>query len=91
MREGMLGANGWRQYFVVTDSRVAVVHMVPALWGGWSFERTEVREGEDHWPNMSADLIVEWQMYNNYDGLTRIVDNLDDEFRAKLLSRAGVA
>jgi len=89
VREGRLGHNPWRQYFVITNSRVAVVHMVPALWGGWHFDRVDVQDG-DSWPNMTADLIVEWKMHND-DGLTKSVDDLDDEFRHKLLARAGVA
>lgn len=84
VREGM----GWRQYLVVTDRRVAVVEMVPALWGGWNFQRVTIQDG-DAW-TMSREHIVAWKMAHD-DGRTSICGELPQEFRAKLLDRAGVA
>lgn len=50
----------WRQYFVITDQRVAIVEMVPALWGGWKFHRVTV-QGETDWP-LTRDQIVAWKL-----------------------------
>lgn len=47
----------WRQYFVITDGRCAIVEMVPALLAGWKFHRITVQSGSD-WPGYSRDAIV---------------------------------
>lgn len=91
MREGNMRGKGppdWRQYLVITDGRVAIVEMTPAMWGGWSFKRVTIQD-QDEWPNMTRDQIVasKWQWD---DGKTTEA-KLDPEFRAKLLARAGVA
>jgi hypothetical protein len=90
MREGNMrgkGAPDWRQYLVITDGRVAIVEMTPALLGGWSFKRVTV-QGNDDWPNMTRDQIVaskrQWD-----DGKTT-EPKIDPEFRQKLLARAGI-
>ncbi len=77
--------DGWRQYFVVSDARVAIVHMTPALFGGWRLDRVNVQGSED-WPNMSRDLIVAWK-FRADDGRTRIADDLG-AFRDKLIDHA---
>jgi hypothetical protein len=82
MREG----TGWRQYMVVSDGRVAIVHMTPAIIAGWNFSRVE-KQGSADWPNMSREAIVAWKLAND-DGLTRIVADLDSGFRARLIARA---
>lgn len=83
MREG----DGWRQYMVVSDERVAIVHMTPALIAGWNFVRVD-KQGSADWPGMSRDAIVAWKLANN-DGLTRVVDLASDSgFRARLIARA---
>ncbi len=81
VREG----NGWRQYMVVSDARVAVVHMVPALLCGWNFTRVDI-QGSDDWRTMSRDEIVDWKFRFN-DGRTEIAPNLGS-FRATLIARA---
>lgn len=50
----------WRQYFVITDQRVAIVEMIPALWGGWKFRRITV-QGPTDWP-LTRDQIVAWKL-----------------------------
>jgi hypothetical protein len=44
----------WRQYFVITDGRCAIVEMLPAMLCGWKFHRVTVQSSED-WPGMSRD------------------------------------
>lgn len=84
VREG----TGWRQYFVISDERVAVVHMKPAYLGGWRFDHVDV-QGEDDWPGMKRDAIVAWKFQSD-DGLTRVAEDLGD-FRERLLEVARVA
>jgi hypothetical protein len=81
MREG----KDWRQYLLVGDERVLVVHMVPALWGGWKFQHVDKQFASD-WPNMSRESIVAWKMRAD-DGLTSAA-KLDDEFRERLIKYA---
>lgn len=63
--EGKYGTCHWRQYLVITDARVAVVHMEPAILGGWRFQRVDV-QGGDSWPGMSAADIVRYKQATNY-------------------------
>lgn len=79
----------WRQYMVITNQRVAIVEMLPAILGGWNFHR-ETIQGKDDWPNMTRDQIVAYKVTHNTDDLTKLVTNLDPTFRAKLLARAGL-
>src|SRR5262249_27745559 len=52
----------WRQYFVITDGRCAVVEMLPALFpGGWRFHRVTVQAGSD-WGESTRDQIVAWKL-----------------------------
>jgi len=81
VREG----KGWRQYMVVSDARVAIVHMTPALWEGWKFDRVEI-QGPDDWGTLTRDQIVAWK-FSGDDGLTKIAPDLGG-FRDKLLERA---
>ncbi len=81
VREG----KGWRQYFVISDERVAIVHMQPALLGGWRFQRVEV-QGKDDWLGMKRDAIVEYR-FRADDGTTRVAEGLGD-FRERLLEVA---
>lgn len=78
----------WRQYLVITDERVAVVEMEPALLSGWNMTKVWVQGAAD-WP-LSRDRIVAWKMAND-DGKTTIARNLPSEFRAQLLAKAGLA
>lgn len=75
----------WRQYLVVTDRRVVVVEMTPAMWGGWNIGRVTV-QGPDDW-GMERDAIVDWK--RRHDDRARIV-TLDPAFKSKLLSRCEV-
>ncbi|MGH9883889.1 MAG: hypothetical protein ACREBE_00050 [bacterium] len=84
VREG----NGWRQYLVISDERVAIVHMKPAYLGGWRFDHVEV-QGEDDWPGMKREAIVAWKFQSD-DGRTRVAEDLGD-FRERLLEVARVA
>lgn len=85
MREG----SNWRQYLVVGDGVVFIMHMVPALFG-WNFGMID-RQGSADWPNMDRAAIVAWKMRND-DGLTQIADHDTDfrysDFRQRLVSRA---
>ncbi len=86
VREGSYAGYSWRQYFVVTDNRVAVVHMTPAMFG-WNIGRIDVQSGDD-WCGMSRDQIIAWKERSD-DGITGFDPDLGD-FRATLLARAGV-
>ena len=77
----------WRQYMVVSDGRVAIVHMKPAMLGGWNFEKVDVQEGDD-WPGYSRDQIVDWKTKQDTDGKTKFADDLDPDFRQKLIAKA---
>lgn len=77
----------WRQYFVITDGRVAIVEMLPALLAGWKFHRVTIQEG-DSWPGMSRDQIVRFKMDSNYP--PAMAPDLG-EFRATLLEKAGLS
>ena len=77
----------WRQYFVITDGRVAVVEMIPALLGGWKFHRVMIQEG-DSWPGMTADQIVRFKLESVY--APAMAPDLGN-FRAKLLEKAGLS
>ena len=86
IREGMLGKNPWRQYMVITDGCVVVVHMTPALIAGWNFQRKDRQDG-DAWPNMTRDQIVAWKL--RHDDLARVFESpIDSGFRARLLAYA---
>lgn len=76
----------WRQYMVVSDERVATVHMKPAMLGGWNFDKVDIQKGDD-WPDMSRDQIVAYKMRDD-DGKTKVADDLDSSFRQKLLAKA---
>jgi hypothetical protein len=86
MREGTLNPRAkspdWRQYLVITDRKVVLVEMTPAILFGWNFQRVTVQDG-DSW-GMSRDAIVAWKLAN--DDRSHVVTDLDPEFRAKLLT-----
>lgn len=84
MREG----ENWRQYLLVGDERVLVVHMVPALFGGWRFDRVN-KQFADDWPSMPREAIIAWKMRND-DGRTKIAE-ISDDWRARLISYAEAA
>ena len=76
----------WRQYFVITDGRCAIVEMLPAMICGWKFHRVIVQSGED-WPGMSRDDIVRYKQASAH--APHMAPELGD-FRAKLLEKAGL-
>lgn len=84
------GDNGrgykWLQYMVITDNRVAIVHMRPALLAGWNLDRVDV-QGDADWQGRSRDSIVAWKLHND-DGLTSIATDFAPGFLAKLLAFA---
>lgn len=82
MREG----DHWRQYLVVTDERVAIVHMRPALLG-WNFGRLDIQTG-DEWPCMTRDQIVAWKRHHD-DGRT-CEARLHASERDKVIAYAGL-
>lgn len=82
LREGLQ----WRQYLVITDGRVAIVSMSPALLGGWRFVGVDIQSCAD-WSGMTAAAITAWKLAND-DGRTTIVVAIDADFRARLLARA---
>lgn len=81
VREG----KGWRQYLVISNERVAIVEMVPALLSGWNFQRVSV-QGSTDWPGMSRDAIVAWK-FRNDDGRTAAA-SVPASFLATLLKNA---
>lgn len=81
--EGTMGAHRWRQYFVITDRRCAIVEMTEALLAGWRFHRVTV-QGEDDWTHLTRDQIVRWKLDN---GDYAVASDLGD-FRATLIKVA---
>lgn len=81
--EGSSPRYAWRQYLVITDRRLVIVEMVPALFGGWKFQRVTVQGAED-WPG-GRDSIVAWKLANAYP--PAMAGDLG-EFRAKLVAVA---
>lgn len=87
MREGAYGGCAWRQLFVITDRRVAIVEMTPALLGGWCLGRVTI-QGADDW-SMDESAIVAWKMAGD-DGRTTVLREFHPpEFRTKLLAHVG--
>lgn len=65
-REGALTSGGrvvkrWRQYSIIDDGKVTIVHMAPAELAGWNIERVEVQDA-DEWAGMSAAQIVIYKL-----------------------------
>lgn len=85
VREG----ENWRQYLLVDDERVVIVHMTPAMFG-WNIGRID-KQGASDWPDMKRDDIVAWKMRND-DGLTLLADDDADfrnsGFRERMIVRA---
>lgn len=88
VREGTYPRHHWKQFLVISDERVVIVDMTPAMWGGWNIGRVTV-QGPHDWPGMSRDAIVAWK-WRNDDGRTSMA-TLDATFEAKLLERARTA
>lgn len=82
--EGRYASCHWRQYFVITDARCAVVEMTPALWGGWRFHSVMVQSDES-WRGMTRDQIVQWKIASGHP--VAMAPDLGD-FRGKLLAVA---
>ena len=82
--EGSDPRYAWRQYFVITDGRCAIVEMIPALLGGWRLHRVIV-QGSEAWDGMERDAIVGFKMHSGYP--PSMAPDLG-EFRAKLLEVA---
>lgn len=72
----------WKQYLVVSDQRVAVVEMVPALYG-WNLGRVTVQAAAD-WNGMARDAIVAWKL--RHDDRAHVATDLEPAFRARLLA-----
>jgi hypothetical protein len=86
VREG----KSWRQYLVITNERVAIVHMTPAELVGWNIHHVDI-QGPDEWPGMTREAIVSWKAHTD-DGHTRHVTATElGNFHGKLLASAGVA
>ena len=84
--DGTYGRPRWRQFLVITDERVAIVEMTPALYG-WNIGRVTIQQGED-WPGMSAERIYAWKRAND-PGLTEVLLESLGDFAPKLLQAAG--
>lgn len=86
VREGELSpGNKWRQYLIVSNERVFVVHMTQAMFG-WNIGRID-KQGAAEWPGMDCEAIVAWKLH---DERTRVADDLGD-FRERLISRVEAA
>lgn len=82
--EGTTPGYRWRQYQVITDGRVVIVELLPALLYGWKFHRVTVQSSED-WPNMTRDQIVAYRLADAHPAA--MAGDLG-EFREKLLAVA---
>ena len=47
----------WCELQVISDDRVVIVDMTPALLGGWRYGRTTV-QGHDDWQGYTAEQII---------------------------------
>lgn len=56
VREGEIMRRRWRQYEVISDDSVIIIHMNEALFG-WNFGRVE-RQGTEAWCGMNAAGIL---------------------------------
>lgn len=84
VREGSYGSVHWRQYIAIGDGCVAIVHMIPALLGGWRFDRVDC-QGASDWGTMSRDSILAWKMAQD-DGRTERA-TLDAGFCARMFAK----
>lgn len=75
MREGAIAGKPWRQYALIADGRVIIMHLRPALLEGWNVERIEA-QGEAEWSDMRADSIRAFKSECD-DGLTRWLDGIE--------------
>jgi hypothetical protein len=83
MREG----KSWRHYSVVTDQRVTLVELVPALFEGWRVDRIEIQEGPDSWGDQSQESISSWIEHNRDD--VRITDRTRVNEVVELIAKYG--
>ena len=90
VREGKLGQGTRRQYLIVSDAKVVIVDMTPALFG-WNVGKVTVQDGDD-WGTQTEQEILAWEAHYATDDLTKVwvPEAHDAEFRAKLLRIAGV-
>lgn len=86
-REGTDPKYRWLQYMVVTDHRVAVIEMIPALFG-WNLGKVTIQTGKDYWGDMTEAQIVAWKLQT--DEYARIVNDDLNGFRARLLQAIGL-
>lgn len=56
VREGTVGSRKWKQIVATADQCVFLFELVPALWGGWNYERHTV-QGENDWGSLDAHQI----------------------------------
>jgi len=82
--EGTTPGYLWRQYIVITDGRVAIVEMLPALLFGWKFHRVTVQSHDD-WGSSTRDSIVAYMLASAHPPV--MAPDLG-EFRARLLAVA---
>jgi hypothetical protein len=86
VREGTIGKHAWKQFMVITDQRVALVEMTPAILG-WNIGKVTVQSGED-WASMDESAIVAWKLRNDDKSVVVAPESLSD-FLPKLLKVAG--
>ncbi len=60
-REGSYGKCVWRQLMIISDARLVLVEMVPALLHGWNVSRVTVQDG-DAWKGYSEASIVAFKL-----------------------------
>jgi hypothetical protein len=84
VREGSAKGYCWKQYMVVTDERVAVVEMTPAMFG-WNIGRVTVQSGDD-WRGLNAAAIVAWKAQS--DDRAKPANDITPDFLSKLLVMA---
>jgi hypothetical protein len=63
--EGTTPGYRWRQYSVITDGRVAIVELLPAMLCGWKFHRVTVQSHDD-WGDRTRDQIVAYMRASAY-------------------------
>ena len=65
-RQGEICRHKWMQLFLVRDSFVRLVDLVPAQLGGWKFRSME-DQGEEFWSGMSEAAIVAFKLSDTDD------------------------
>lgn len=81
-REGTIGREPWKHILVIQDNRVALLDMVPAMFG-WNLREITI-QGDAEWCGMTREQIVAFKL-NQGDTCIRPADASEIEFAKRKL------